>query len=237
MRRRTLHPLDRRAREGHDHLVGPLLPEEGARIKARVFPRVILIGKRVVAIARSWSLEDSAAGMDGARLVSDEDRRRGFLFSFFSIRFTIHAHVHLDNVTTQLALISCPRYTLPLKATDSARIGPTRSQARSGRTDPDDTTNPPFLPCKTRLGTQHHDRDPDHRRTVQTAQLQMWLLQQHECGELPSRKSQRVSHVMFGVWISLFLHRVSRIVVALCVLTRQARYATYRSPPQRCIRE
>jgi len=29
---------------------------------------MIPIGKRVVAIARSWSLDDSAAGMDGARL-------------------------------------------------------------------------------------------------------------------------------------------------------------------------
>jgi hypothetical protein len=66
-------PLDRCGREDRDRLVDRLSPVEDAGIKERVLPRVILIGKMVVATARSWSLDDSAAGMVGARfcLVSE----------------------------------------------------------------------------------------------------------------------------------------------------------------------
>jgi hypothetical protein len=60
-------PLDRYGREDRDRLADHLSPEEGAEIKERVFLRVILIGKMVVATARLWSLDDSAPGMDGAR--------------------------------------------------------------------------------------------------------------------------------------------------------------------------
>lgn len=52
-----------------------------------MFPRVILIGKRVVAIARSWSLDDLAAGMDGDNEtgeVSSGLARIGGFFLFFS---------------------------------------------------------------------------------------------------------------------------------------------------------
>ena len=61
-------PLDRCGREDRDRLVDRLSPVVDAGIKERVFPRVILIGKMVVATARSWSSDDSAAGMDGAKL-------------------------------------------------------------------------------------------------------------------------------------------------------------------------
>jgi hypothetical protein len=89
-------PLDRCGRDDHDHLADRLSPEVGAEIKGRVFPRVIPIGKTVVVTARSWSLDDSAAGMDGARLTyrvrsgdettralpSDQDGRVVLLFTF-----------------------------------------------------------------------------------------------------------------------------------------------------------
>lgn len=61
-------PLDRCGREDRDRLVDRLSPVVDAGIKERVFPRVILIGKMVVVTARSWSSDDSAAGMDGAKL-------------------------------------------------------------------------------------------------------------------------------------------------------------------------
>lgn len=62
-------PLDPCAREGRDRLVAPLSPEEGVLTKERVFHE-IRIGRRV-AIARSWSLDDSAAGMGGAKQTSE----------------------------------------------------------------------------------------------------------------------------------------------------------------------
>jgi len=109
--------LDRCGQEGHDRRADRL-SQEVAGIKERVLPRVILIGKMVVVvIARSWSLDDSAPGMDGARLAggrarseapSDQDRRvvrfflTLFLFALYITTLRFHAHVHLGN-----HLISC----------------------------------------------------------------------------------------------------------------------------------
>jgi hypothetical protein len=87
-------PLDRCGQEGHDRLADRL-SQEVAGIKERVLPRVILIGKMaVVVIARSWSLDDSAAGMDGARLAGERGRRPrliriGGLSVFFNSFFSL----------------------------------------------------------------------------------------------------------------------------------------------------
>ena len=215
LRRQTLRPLDRCGREDRDRLADHLLPEEGAEIKERVFLRAILIGKRVVATARSWSLDDSAAGMDGARHwldwlpsevgdppPSDQDTTIGgfcFFFSFphlFALFNT--ARVPLDNVITH------------------------RTRAGTGRTDTDDrvVASPhPALSRPARVCSRNKTKaekkknelyDLDHSRAVHPLPFHMWLLPQCERDEPPSRKSRRLSHVMFGVILPSLLHPVFR---------------------------
>ena len=59
----------------------------------------------MVAIARSWSLDDLAAGMDGDNETGEvssglaQDRR-----CFFFLFLVLSIHVHLDNVTCKYAI-------------------------------------------------------------------------------------------------------------------------------------